>query len=107
MRKFKTFRLTAFARTLIRGRQRMQADERLDFAFAQRRCARIDTSLPLVKELPSPRRATSVLLPPRRAPKVTVDGFRDRLGVRCCIPVAYLLHPRVLLQLSPRILVGF
>jgi hypothetical protein len=60
----------------------------------------LDTSLPLVKKLPLPRRATSVLLPPRQAPRVTVDGFRDRLWVRCCTPVAHVLHLRVLLRLT-------
>jgi len=48
------------------------------------------------------RRATSVLLPPRPAPRVTLDGFRDRLGVCDCSPVGHLLHfhPRELLRLS-------
>jgi hypothetical protein len=56
-------------------------------------------ALHLVRELPLPRRATSVLLPPRQAPRVRVDGFRDRLGVHCCIPIALLVHDvRVLLR---------
>jgi len=50
--------------------------------------------------MPLSRRATTVLLPPR--PGATVDGFRNRVGVRVCNPFGHLLlhHPRELFRLS-------